>query len=184
MQVLANGGLSTLSAILYGFFGYDPFILAFGVGVAASNSDTWAGEIGILSNKRPVLITHPFTDVPHGLSGGVTLLGNFASFVGSAVISLIWYFSFQSTYSGSPLSSIVVVAISGACGSIIDSVLGATLQAHYLDKERGQLTEHETLNGHKLELARGVSWMDNDVVNLLANLGAIVIGCIAALFFK
>jgi uncharacterized protein (TIGR00297 family) len=55
MQVLANGGLSTLSAILYSFFGLDIFILSFGLGVAASNSDTWAGEIGILSKTRPVL---------------------------------------------------------------------------------------------------------------------------------
>jgi uncharacterized protein (TIGR00297 family) len=175
MQVIANGGPSTLSALLYGLTGNEIFLLIFGTSMAASNSDTWAGEIGITSNKPPVLITNPTKVVPPGLSGGVTFLGTAGGFAGSLVIALTWYFAFNGIYSRSDLWTVASITIAGFAGCIVDSVLGATLQAHYWDTERNQLTEHEVRNGKKFELARGIKFLDNDMVNLTSNFAAIAL---------
>jgi uncharacterized protein (TIGR00297 family) len=178
MQVIANGGPATVSAVLYGFTGNEIFVLIFGVAMAASNSDTWAGEVGIVSPSPPVLITKPWKAVPPGLSGGVTLLGTAASLIGSFVIALTWYFAFNDVYSGAALKTIICITFAGFCGSTADSILGATVQAHYWDTERDQITEHQSRNGKQFELVKGIAWMDNDLVNLSANFVAIAIACL------
>jgi hypothetical protein len=38
------------------------------------------------------------------------------------------------------------------------------------------VTEHEQRNGKKLELCRGIRWIDNDVVNFLSNVIAVLVG--------
>ena len=39
---------------------------------------------------------------------------------------------------------------------------------HY-DPERDEVSEDEERDGRKLELARGIRWVDNDMVNLMSN---------------
>ena len=173
MQVIANGGPATVCAILYGLTGDRIYIMLFGCAIAEANSDTWAGEIGILSEKPPVLIT-TFKECEPGLSGGVTVYGTLGGFCGSALIAISWFIIFHKLGNSDYISDSIIIAISGFTGCIIDSILGCTVQGHYFDESTNRITEHSIKNGVKLPLCKGISFIDNDIVNLLSNIYSII----------
>ena len=164
IQVLSNGLMATIAALLWGLSGKTAALVMFGAAVAEATSDTFAGDIGRLSSRKPVsIITH--RQVPKGLSGGVTALGMVGAAASSFVIALCWYISF----SGVNLYQAILVWLLGFAGSVVDSVLGAGVQAQYYDPETKQISENDEIDGRKLELSRGIRWVDNDMVNLMSN---------------
>ncbi len=167
-QVMANGGMATLSALLYGITSSPVALVMFGAAIATATADTWASEAGVLSTKPPVSII-TFRPVRTGMSGGVSLLGNLSSILGSILIAYLWYISYSLPSDPAAVLLASTVAAAGIIGSLIDSILGATLQGHYWDPERKIMTEKEEVDGMKLELCRGIRWIDNDVVNLVSN---------------
>jgi len=181
-QVLANGLLATASALYYGLSGHIVALIMFGAAIAASTADTWAGEAGVLSKRPPVSI-RTFKVVPVGMSGGVTWLGTFSSLVGSIMIATAWYAMFADYSDPMWLFLASIVAVAGALGSLADSFLGATLQGHYYDPKRKQVTEHERRDGVTFELCRGVRWIDNDVVNFLSTTVAVLLASGFSLIF-
>lgn len=170
MQVLANGLMATIGALMWYCTGKISSLILLGAAIAEATSDTFAGEIGRLSKRPPVSI-RTLTPVPKGLSGGITLLGTATAFISSLVIGLSWSIFFKD-YLGSKSDfwlALSVITLTGFMGCIVDSYLGACAQAHYKDPDTGELTEKEYKKGQKLELVQGVRWIDNDMVNLLSN---------------
>lgn len=146
-QVLANGGVAALAALL----GNWP---AFAGALAAATADTWATEIGSRSRTQPRLITSG-APVPAGTSGGITLLGTVGGIAGAAFIGT--------------LAGLVTVGIAGVVGMVFDSVLGATMQGKFECPRCGARTEQAGTVCHEpVRAARGVAWLDNDAVNLAA----------------
>lgn len=174
-QVMANGALAGTAALYHGMGGGRLALVMFGAAVAASTADTWAGEAGILSNRPPLSI-RTFRPVPPGMSGGVTWLGTASSLLGSMMIALAWYAAFADFQDQAWIFLASIIAVAGAVGSVADSFFGATIQGHYFDPKRNQITEHEERDGVKLELCRGIRWIDNDVVNFLSNVIAVLVG--------
>lgn len=174
MQVFANGGMALVAAVLYGLSPSIVALVMFGSSVAEAASDTFAGEIGILSKGNPISIITGRRMRP-GLSGAVSPLGSVAGLLGSLFIALYWMSNFFPLESKS-FAYASVVAVSGFFGCLMDSVLGATVQAHYYDEESDALTEHPTSKGKKLPLERGIRWIDNDLVNLMSNVIATLLG--------
>ena len=164
LQVLSNGLMTTIAALLWFFTTKNVALIMFGAAVAEATSDTFAGEIGRLSRKGPVSVRN-LRPVPAGMSGGVTFLGMAGAFLSSAAMALCWHLWF----SGTNLYSAVLVGLTGFAGAVIDSYLGAFVQAHYKDPDTGMLTEQDEKDGRKLELSQGIRWVDNDMVNLLSN---------------
>lgn len=164
MQVVANGLMTTIAALLWFFTSKTVALIMFGAAVAEATSDTFAGEVGRLSKSGPVSIRN-FRPVPVGMSGGVTFLGMVGAFLSSAMIAFCWYIWFQ----GVSVYAAVLVCLMGFAGAVMDSYLGASVQAHYVDPDTGMLTENDEKDGRKLELAQGIRWVDNDMVNLMSN---------------
>ncbi len=166
MQVVANGGPATIALLLYKASGSTLFLMVFAACIAEACSDTWAGDIGVLSKKEPISILTG-RKIAKGLSGGISFLGTSSGLLGAILVSCIYYSSFE----GASFALSAVSAASAFLGCLSDSFLGATVQAHYYDEERDMLTEHTvSKSGKKLELVRGIRFMDNDMVNLTSNI--------------
>ena len=163
MQVIANGVPASLMLVLYGLSHNPAFLGAFAAAIAEAEADTAASSIGMLSARPPVSIV-TFTPVPPGLSGGVTALGIVSSLAFSSLIAVLYMGTF-----GCGIPELLTIAAAGFLGSLFDSFLGATVQVHYR-KEDGTLTEKSLDSGKALERARGIPFLDNDIVNLLSGL--------------
>ncbi|WP_238323055.1 DUF92 domain-containing protein [Gorillibacterium massiliense] len=60
--------------------------------------------------------------------------------------------------------------IGGIGGAFADSFLGATLQRMYRCSRCGRLLERPQHCGLPADFARGLPWMNNDVVNVVSSL--------------
>ena len=147
--------------------------------LAAASADTWATELGILSRTDPILIVSG-KRVAKGTSGGVSLAGGAASLLGASVIAAVFLFLFTSGSGSSTSSNTVWLAVgvvfSGFLGSLVDSILGATLQAIYYCPNCMKETEKHPLHhcGSETQWLRGIRWLNNDWVNFLCTLSAVV----------
>ena len=176
-QVLANSVPAIIGLFIYRFTPYEmPGLIAFAASLAEAMSDTWAGDIGVLSRQDPVSIV-TFTKVPKGLSGGISALGCLASVIASFLMALLFTGCYMASF-----ASLSIITISGALGALFDSFLGGTLQIHYRRKD-GSLTENEYTDGERNERARGIPFMDNDMVNFLSGMFAFAIALALAFFF-
>lgn len=173
-QVLANGGLGALLAVAHALFpGQTWPWVAFAGAMAAVNADTWATELGVLSQTAPRLIT-TWQQVERGTSGGVTLLGSLSS-LGGAILIALAAILFPSQVGGPAFMGFAILG--GAAGSFFDSFLGATVQAIYYCPACQKKTERHPLHlcGSQTSLAHGWSWLNNDLVNFACSIaGALV----------
>jgi uncharacterized protein (TIGR00297 family) len=170
LQVAANGGVATALALTHGATTSPTLRSLTQAGyvgaLATANADTWATELGVLSPHAPRLITTGQKTTP-GTSGGVTLLGTGAAAVGS--LSLSFFFWVIQRRDGTNLALPFITFISGLAGSLFDSFLGATVQAMYYCPVCDKETERRVHSCSTKTLPlRGLPWMNNDVVNLLA----------------
>jgi uncharacterized membrane protein len=132
--------------------------------LATATADTWATELGVLSTATPRLITTGKTTLP-GTSGAITPLGTAAAASGAFSLGIVFWLLKRRTFWTLP----VIALVSGLAGSLFDSLLGATCQAMYYCPTCQQETERRIHScGTPTQALRGLSWMDNDVVNFLA----------------
>lgn len=171
VQVLANGGLAAIMAALHALSGRPIFMLGFAILMAAATADTWASEIGVLSRRDPVSIL-TFRNLPRGTSGGVSTLGLLASTGGALFIGLwfgVGYWLSHGWNGGEILAMVAAITGGGFLGSILDSLLGATVQAQYWDELRRAPTERRhNAGGEPNRLTKGIHLVTNDAVNALA----------------
>ena len=184
-QVAANGGLGALLILFQiAFQGQVWPWWAYAGALAAVNADTWATELGTLSAMSPRLITTG-KKVENGTSGGITLVGTFATLIGAALIGgVAEFFPAQAGITTALEGGILLgaIAVSGLLGSLFDSFLGATLQAIYhcptCEKETERHPHHTC--GTRTVRTRGLPWLNNEGVNFAASLvGALIAGIIA-----
>lgn len=173
VQALANGGLAAVMALLHAVTGRPLFMLGFAIALAAANADTWASEIGRRSRNDPRSIL-TFRRAVRGTSGAVSALGLVASAAGSLFIGLWFaagYFALNGWNTAELAAIVAAITAGGFLGSIVDSVLGATIQAQYRDARRGSVTERAvSADGVANVLVRGFGPVTNDAVNALSGL--------------
>lgn len=143
--------------------------------MACCNGDTWASELGsVLSRSEPILIT-TFQKVPRGTNGGISTIGTLASCFGGLIVGFCFYVGILL---GSPKSAqmesphqyhvIFIGGMAGILGSIIDSLLGATLQYSGWDEKQNCVVEYP--HGPHVKKISGTYILDNHSVNLLSSL--------------
>ncbi|MBN1896032.1 DUF92 domain-containing protein [bacterium] len=166
-QVFANGGVAGLLVMLNGLAPDPAWYLAYLGAVAAVNADTWATELGTFSASRPWMVTN-FKRVAHGTSGAVSPLGLLSAFAASAIIVYSGFLSNPQAFAAgwkNPLIGLII--LSGFLATLVDSLLGATIQAQYRCPSCGKITEKKKHCGGKTTvLASGSRFVDNDRVNL------------------
>ena len=176
-QVWANGGVAALMAALFAFYsGHWPLaqtrylMMLYLAALSAVNADTWATEIGKLAQAPPRLLTN-WKPVAAGTSGAISAPGIIGAVLGAAIIPL----SARLLWTNLSLPETLAVVWAGFLGSLLDSVLGATLQAQFRSLTTGETTERrEGAAGEKVALVRGFPWFNNDVVNFLASVGGAI----------
>lgn len=150
--------------------------------LSCAAGDTLASELAPLySSADPVLIIQPWRKVPVGTNGGVTLCGVILSLFGGLFIGFLdliftvtfTYFIYPvhhasflaAFFSQTPL--LIIGASTGVVGSLMDSLLGASLQFSGQDKTSKAITE---VPGPAVLRIAGKPLLDNNLVNLFAGL--------------
>ncbi|MFA5833986.1 MAG: DUF92 domain-containing protein [Bacteroidota bacterium] len=160
-QVAANGGIAGIIILLWYIFPeHIELYFVYLASIAAVTADTWGTEIGTLMKGKPRSII-TFQKVETGTSGGVSIIGFAGGIIGTTIVvcSACW----MNSASFSVELAIALVTV-GCIGSIIDSILGATIQAQYVT-ESGKLTEKSVVDEKPTRLVRGFRWFTNDMVN-------------------
>lgn len=193
-QVMANGAVSAMCAGVLGYIDFFGIVgeqpmglslvewqyvmrLALAGAFAAAAADTWATEIGKWAGARPrSALTGRILSA--GESGGMTAQGTFSGLIGAAVIgfvaALVWedFGVFEA----------VLITVAGFAGMWFDSLLGASVQ-HKAECDICGHTE-DRRHPHKVTRLQGLTWCDNDVVNLAATgFGAGFAAILGILFF-
>ncbi len=98
-----------------------PFNVMFFASLSAAFSDTLSSEIGVLSREKPLLIT-TFKPAAPGEDGAVSVLGFMAAATGGLLFGVLGYIVTGKLEWGALLT------LAGLIGTMVDSLLGATLQ--------------------------------------------------------
>lgn len=168
IQVLANGLFPMLSAILYLIFKNEAFLFAYAASLSEALGDTAASGFGVFSKRT----FDPFKwkRCERGISGGVSVAGSLAALVFSFVIpTLGWAFGMIK-----PLM-IPIISLVAFLGVVFDSLLGSLLQVKYRCTVCGAITEREMHCQVKTEKYSGLSFVDNDAVNLFSGAFAAIL---------
>ncbi|MGC8607831.1 MAG: DUF92 domain-containing protein [Vulcanisaeta sp.] len=181
-QVLAVGLVPSTLALLAGIAYFNHSMVMYQLlstaaitSIAYSNADTWASELGVLSNSRPRLIIRPWTIVDPGVSGGVTLLGEASSLLGSSTIALTYLgiqylLKFLGYIDSVNIWFVIIVLILGYLGEVLDSILGALFQPKYKCPRCGIMTDREVhVCGERTIRVMGSYDLENEDVNLLVS---------------
>jgi len=188
LQVLCNGGMATELALLYLLdvgsadlpvdfrHHYRASWLGMGIlgALACCNGDTWASELGsVLSKDEPILIT-TLKKVPRGTNGAISFPGLVVSFLGGMVVGVGYAFgiylatpSIEMALAPEQWKVILVGGFAGLLGSIVDSLLGATVQFSGKDKKTGKVVEVAKEGVSKIS---GRMILDNHSVNLVSSI--------------
>ncbi|RUS14054.1 integral membrane protein DUF92-domain-containing protein [Endogone sp. FLAS-F59071] len=193
-QVLSNSLTAAIALIIYrAWFGNGELacfederaaralVWAYVGHYAACNGDTWSSELGILNSGNPYLIT-TLRRVPPGTNGGVSPLGLAASLAGGLVIGLSGaaVLAIETACSGFSWGIVAVGVTSGVGGSLLDSLLGATVEQSLYSPNSGKIiSSHSTPQG-KVEVVSGMNLLSGNQINLVSSfVTAIVAGAVA-----
>lgn len=192
-QAMANGGVGAVITLLNTIWPGEGWWYAFLGAMGSVNADTWATELGILSEEQPRLITTGEI-VPTGTSGGITILGTLAALAGGAFIGLVaWFLSIINQKLtlkkrvSQPGRFITIAGLGGLAGALIDSWFGATEQAIYYCDICAKETEqknHRVCGDTPTRALRGFYWFDNDAVNFISAIFGAFIAWIVYLILK
>ncbi|KAJ3430697.1 transmembrane protein [Anaeramoeba flamelloides] len=192
-QVLSNGGsIPPLICLLtLKYFNNDTYYLDFATNkissivvsmfagfYCSSLADTLSSEIGIASKGLPRLITKPWKKVMRGTNGAVSLLGFLASLFGGFAIGMNFYIHYLLYHYGlinnqnvmynnykSQWPFVIICVFTGFFGSLVDSILGATLEPTLFCTVKNKIVKLRspttiTITGHNI--------LSNNLVNFIS----------------
>jgi len=153
--------------------------------------DTLASELGILSKSKPRLIT-TLKAVQPGTNGAISLMGTIASIAGGAFVGLFagitlilenaqcregaGYLLFQTIAWG---------MFGGLFGSLVDSLLGATVQQTRYSKSKKVVLQDDSKEVDAVNIISGINVLTNNQVNLVSSVFcALTVGWMSVLLLE
>jgi uncharacterized membrane protein len=142
--------------------------------------DTLASELGILSKSPPRLVT-TWKVVPPGTNGGMSFAGTVWSAVGGAVIGTVLGVSLLVENRACDwwilVETVIWGGFAGVFGSLLDSVLGATVQKTRYSVDRRLVLQDGGNDERDVKVISGMDLLTNNQVNLLSSfLTALLVG--------
>ena len=130
-NVLANGLIPSVIAFSALYLEESVAPMLYLTAICAVSADTFASELGVLSNKVYLITT--FKKVKAGVDGGISGLGEVSSMVGSILLAFAGFFligCFSKPFLQFPLTPFYFLLpfFAGVISCHLDSFLGATLQ--------------------------------------------------------
>lgn len=173
IQVIANGLIPMLLAIMYFYTKDFLFIVSYAAVLTEAFADTVASGLGVFS--RHTFDLFKMRRCQKGISGGMSVIGTGASLLGAILFSLlILPFGIKS------FSVVLVAALSAFLGVLFDSFLGSVVQVKYRCAVCSALTERESHCGTPTVKARGCKFFDNDVVNISSGVFTAIVSIVFA----
>ena len=145
-QVLANLAVATLCAGLAASTGNAAFLIAMAAALSEAAADTVSSELGQAQSGYVRLIT-TWETVPAGTDGGVSGIGTTAGVVASLIVS-----SACRLAGLLPRRELLIPALAGISGMIIDSYLGAVF-------ERRRMLNNNWVNFLSTLAAAGIAFL-------------------------
>lgn len=159
LQVWANGFWFCVFLVVYFVTKEQMWYVIAVASLAVATADTWATEIGTLTDRFRTLLITNFKPVPAGVNGGVSLNGTLASLLGSILIAAV--------YGGLVVrdnsTDFLIIIVCGVLGCIADSYFGALVQTDELDLFIPGFTYEKLVIGNN-----AVNWMATGVGAIIA----------------
>ncbi len=180
-QVIGNGGVATMIVLAALATPEDArpttrdWYLLYLAALAFANADTWATEIGSKLSGSARMITD-WRRVTSGTSGAISLIGSLAGLAGACVIAAsayaVWPAARDMLLWRIDAAEGLAVVWAGFMGALVDSFLGATVQAQYRCNRCERIVEEVRHCGAATARLRGVRWFGNGAVNFAGSLAA------------
>ena len=113
-NVLANGLIPTICAVLHPAIGWGPYVGA----LAAITADKFASELGVLGGEPVNLLN--FKKTKRGTNGAITMFGSLMSLDAGLLVGIAAFFLLP----GLDLWKVVAIGLIGFAGSMVDSIVG------------------------------------------------------------
>ncbi|KAL4071982.1 integral membrane protein DUF92-domain-containing protein [Scleroderma citrinum] len=150
--------------------------------------DTLASELGILSSSPPILIT-TLKPVPPGTNGAISFGGTLASVAGGCVVGLTLFTSLVVENHACRTEWVDILppllfwgSTAGMLGSMLDSLLGATIQRTRYSEDNKRILQDGSVVGAKesIKVISGLNLLTNNQVNLVSStVTAVVVALLA-----
>ncbi|MFA5806290.1 MAG: DUF92 domain-containing protein [Melioribacteraceae bacterium] len=175
LQVIANGGLGGVLVVINAVKPNEIYYMIYLATLSAVCADTWATEIGTWKKTATYNILN-LQPVAQGVSGGISVHGTIGAVLGSITILFSGILWIDISY----IHYTILIITTGVFGCMIDSILGATIQAQNKCSVCNKVTERNVHCGTEADHFSGYKWINNDVVNFFSG----VAGALFLLFLK
>ena len=175
VQVLANGGFGMAGIAGFLLTGSPLFLTVYAAAIAESLGDSVASSAG-MAMQGPTYDICTLKRLSPGISGGISLAGTLSALAACASVGL-----FALLTGITDVRGCMVITAAAFAGVAADSIMGSRLQRKNRCPVCGKITEKDFHCGQATRYCSGLHHLNNDGVNALSNLTAVLAALVLSL---